>query len=80
MPRRFQKVDRAWNTFIRFVNAHIQSISEDISEQRDIGLNSIGDAEDVLHRLIASSQTDGKYRLSGQEVVRIHRTERQGGD
>jgi len=31
--------------------------------------NSSRDA-DVLHRLIASSESDGRYRLSKQEVVR----------
>jgi len=79
MSRRFQNIDRAWNTFYRFVNAHIQSISDKISEQMENERDGIGDAN-VLHRLITSSQTDGKYKLSEREIVRIYPTERQGGD
>jgi len=68
---RLQNIDRAWNTFYRFVNGHIRSISEDISKQKDSGENDSRDA-DVLRRLIASSESDGKYRLSEQEVVRFY--------
>ncbi|KXN87270.1 Leukotriene-B4 omega-hydroxylase 3, partial [Leucoagaricus sp. SymC.cos] len=63
-----QNIDRAWNTFYDFVNAHIRSISEDINKQKDNDENDSRNA-DVLRRLIASSESDGKYRLSEREVV-----------
>ena len=53
------------------MNDHIRSISEDTSKQKDSDENDSRYA-DVLRRLIASSESDGKYRLSEQEVVRFY--------
>lgn len=69
--RRLQNIDRAWNSFYRFVDAHIRSITEDISKEKDNDEDDSRNA-DVLRRLIASSESDGKYRLSEQEVVRFY--------
>lgn len=46
----------------------MRSISQEIKEQGDNDQVEVRNA-DILHRLIASSEGDGRYKLSEQEVV-----------
>ncbi|KAG6902663.1 hypothetical protein C0995_013355 [Termitomyces sp. Mi166 len=63
-----RKVNSAWNALEDFLRSHTQRISQEMNEQ---GLNDQFEVRnaDLLHRLIASSEGDGKYKLSEKEVL-----------
>ena len=60
---RFRKVDSAWNDLEDFVKSHTRRISQEIREQGNSDQFDVRNA-DLLHRPIASSEGDGKYKLS----------------
>ncbi|KAG6918395.1 hypothetical protein DXG01_014796 [Tephrocybe rancida] len=63
-----QKVESAWNALGDFVKSHTRRIAREITEQ---GINDQFEVQnaDLLHRLIASSEGDGKHKLSEKEVL-----------
>ncbi|KAG6869027.1 hypothetical protein C0993_005686 [Termitomyces sp. T159_Od127] len=63
-----RKVDSAWNALGNFVKSHTRRISQEINEN---GLNDTFEVRnaDLLHRLVASSEGDGKHKLSDKEVL-----------
>ncbi|KAG6843388.1 hypothetical protein H0H87_005134 [Tephrocybe sp. NHM501043] len=65
-----QKVESAWSSMGNYVNSHIQFISQEINQQ---GIDDVFELRhaDLLHRLVASSEGDGKNKLSDKEVVRL---------
>ncbi|KAG6902662.1 hypothetical protein C0995_013354 [Termitomyces sp. Mi166 len=63
-----QKVNSAWNALEDFVKSHTQRIGQEMTEQEINDQFEVQNA-DLLHRLITSSEGDGKYKLSEKEVL-----------